>query len=987
MQLTYLLRIATLCLLLLTIACFRGSELSAQDRSQWYEFYLPWDDSSRNITNLSGFLDPPAGKYGFLEVTPDGRFQFENSEERVRFVGVVNVAAANYPSKPEAKILADRMARFGINLVRIHLIDVEGSSGLFANSQQNTLDLDTDRLDRMDYFIKCLKDNGIYFNFCIHAGRRYKEADGIDAPVTNYQSKYTTLFNPKLIGLQKDFAERTLTRVNPYTGLSYADDPAMASVELTNENSLFNGWLGWNSDYIFGETGEGIGPHYSGELDSLFNRWLTTNYETDSILEETWSHTSGTGEELILNPSFESDLNGWSTYVRNASGAQATFSIDTDTVLSGSRSLRINSTSTGTEQWHIHVKSNEFSVENGKSYRIRFYAKSDMEKPVRLEIMENQTWYWYGAPEYTPGPAWESFEFYFTCTKTTDQQIIQFEYGTQTGTFWIDSVSVTRFDGVGLEEGESMANGTVRRSRQTEIGKYSPARIGDNAEFYFDLEGAYMDTLTRFLKADLDIKCPVTFTNNYYGLVSIYSQSRSDYMDTHYYWDHPHYPNGWSETDFSLNNQSMMLDPKGSTLNRMPLCRVEGLPLVLSEYNHAYPYIFQSEAPSLLYAYGSFFDLDGIIWHAYYDYHRRFTQRHQDMFFDIAMHPVMMTQMLLSVPYRMGYLEPAGNQVTAYYSGEELFDQTKYYQDDELLNMPPGDYGTSFLNQGFAHGSFDGDTTWLEGNLANTGNSVTSSTGELHWNGNEGYFTVDNPYWQGATGYLSGKSLDLSDISLSGISTTGGHDFAAVHLISMDSLPIRESRNLVLLTSARLENEGFLWNASRTTPSNLGGERALAEPVRGFLEFKFPVPDSSYLFRLDERGSRSDSVKIDPLPDGSTLLFESNTLWYEVQMDSATYSDPTTIASLTGENPGIKSYPNPASSFAWVEYTLSGDQPAELTVLNSSGRILYAKELTAVPGKRERLRLDLTGFGSGLFLVKLAESTGTRHLNRLIKQN
>ena len=142
--------------ILLITGILTSTFLHGQDRSNWFEFYLPWDDSSNTITDMSGYLDAPAGKYGFMEVTPDGHFKFENSNERFRQVGMVNVANANYPTKEQSKILAARLAKFGINLVRIHLIDVDWQNGLFANSAYNTLELSADRLDKMDYFIKCV---------------------------------------------------------------------------------------------------------------------------------------------------------------------------------------------------------------------------------------------------------------------------------------------------------------------------------------------------------------------------------------------------------------------------------------------------------------------------------------------------------------------------------------------------------------------------------------------------------------------------------------------------------------------------------------------------------------------------------------------------------------------------------------------------------------------------------------------------------------
>jgi len=518
--------------LLFTIFTLIALFTTGQDRTKWFEFYLPWNDSTKTVTDMSATLDAPAGKYGFLQVTPEGHFRFENKDTPERFVGVVNVAIANFPTKVQAKIIAVRMAKFGINLVRIHLMDVEGQNGLFENSTLNTLQISASRLDLMDYFIKCLKDRGIYFNFCIQSGRIYKTGDGIDAPVQNDQSKYVTLFNQKLIALQKDFAQKTIGHVNPYTGLSYANDPAMATLELTNENSLFNGWLGWQSDFIFGDTKSGIGSFYSSELDSLFNNWLTKKYPDDNALNEAWkAGNSGVSAELVKNGSFEQNLLNWSPLVGN--GAVGSITADALDAKDGSKSAKIVVTTAGTENWNVQLKSNNFRVEQGKDYKISFYAKSDAVKTLVLEVMENQTWKWVMGPSYTTSTTWQRHELFFNSSMNSDALIVAFEWGKQTGTFWLDSVSITPFYGIGLELNESLAAKNIKRVKSTEIGKYTNKRVGDNTQFYFDIEKAYTSDLSGYLKNTLGVKCPVTFTNNYFGLAYIYSQAQADYLDFH----------------------------------------------------------------------------------------------------------------------------------------------------------------------------------------------------------------------------------------------------------------------------------------------------------------------------------------------------------------------------------------------------------------------------------------------------------------------
>jgi hypothetical protein len=72
-----------------------------------------------------------------------------------------------------------------------------------------------------------------------------------------------TLYDPRLIALQKEYARKLLTHVNPYTGLAYREEPAIAIVEILNENAV---WVGFSAT-----------PYYDAQLTTLYNEWLARN--------------------------------------------------------------------------------------------------------------------------------------------------------------------------------------------------------------------------------------------------------------------------------------------------------------------------------------------------------------------------------------------------------------------------------------------------------------------------------------------------------------------------------------------------------------------------------------------------------------------------------------------------------------------------------------------------------------------------------------
>lgn len=270
------------------------------DKKCWFPFNMPWDDDSPNVTNMKHLLDAPAGKHGYLKVAADGHFYFENQPGvRARFNGVTITAGANFPDRALAPGIAARMARFGINMVRVTFQDYIPPFGLFKEPLSSTRELDPAQLDKLDWFLHQLKLRGIYVHLDFLSARPFLEGDGVANHLPTLGQKIGTLFDPTLVELQREFIEKLLTHVNPYTSLAYKDDPAIPLAILANENAIFLGWVAWMPDKAFYSPtcGDCLTPYYATRLDGLYNSWLKTRYASDDAVRAAWG-TLGAGESL-----------------------------------------------------------------------------------------------------------------------------------------------------------------------------------------------------------------------------------------------------------------------------------------------------------------------------------------------------------------------------------------------------------------------------------------------------------------------------------------------------------------------------------------------------------------------------------------------------------------------------------------------------------------------------------------------------------------
>ncbi|MHC4699668.1 MAG: hypothetical protein ACYTFQ_03740, partial [Planctomycetota bacterium] len=180
---------------------------------QMKPFGIDWRDNAGSLVDLSFLLDAPAGKDGFLR-TSDGHLAKPNGE-RFRIWGVNFTGASCFPSKQDAPVVAQHLARFGINCVRFHFLDSNWSASVFVEGRDDTRALDERQLDLWDYFVAELKKRGIYTNINLNVGRNYRKGDGVKDYEYLGLAKVVNYFDRRVQQLHKEYAEQLLTHYNP----------------------------------------------------------------------------------------------------------------------------------------------------------------------------------------------------------------------------------------------------------------------------------------------------------------------------------------------------------------------------------------------------------------------------------------------------------------------------------------------------------------------------------------------------------------------------------------------------------------------------------------------------------------------------------------------------------------------------------------------------------------------------------------------------
>ena len=185
------------------------------------------------LLDLSSLNETTAGQSGFIRRSSDGAGFIRGDGEPIRFWAVNSrLAHKGLPALREhAKFLAKR----GVNMVRFH-----GQIPLVGKDGGSIEAINTDARARLWQLVSAMRFEGIYTTlspYYPHAVRK-EAAKRWAAPQDSDGLAGLIYFDPVVQAAYKNWLWETLVPVNPYTGVALKDDPALAIIQMQNEDSL-----------------------------------------------------------------------------------------------------------------------------------------------------------------------------------------------------------------------------------------------------------------------------------------------------------------------------------------------------------------------------------------------------------------------------------------------------------------------------------------------------------------------------------------------------------------------------------------------------------------------------------------------------------------------------------------------------------------------------------------------------------------------------
>ena len=246
--------------------------VAPQSDAGWFAFSPPPDSFAASPIDLRSLNEKTAGDGGFIGIR-DGEFIHSSTGEPVRFWGV-NGPPDDLTDPGELQALVRVLAKRGVNLVRIHAADFDDAG-----------EIDPKQVKRMIDTVAAMKSQGIYCHFSI-----FYYLTLLPKPGTPWLGGYdgkkhptaALFFNPQFQEQYMKWWKAVLTTPDQRSGKRLIDDPAVASLEVLNEDSL----LFWTFSR------DNVPTEQWQPIETQFCTWAVHRYGSTEAAMAAWNNVA-----------------------------------------------------------------------------------------------------------------------------------------------------------------------------------------------------------------------------------------------------------------------------------------------------------------------------------------------------------------------------------------------------------------------------------------------------------------------------------------------------------------------------------------------------------------------------------------------------------------------------------------------------------------------------------------------------------------------
>lgn len=826
---------------------------ATEDHADW----IPWptvEPVVGSALDLSALNAKPAGAYGRV-IVKDGHFATTADGRRIRFWGCNISGAENFLNAEADEVLARRLAAGGINIARLHHMDnpwgVATGGSIWPKDRSDHSQIDAAQLDKLHRLVATLKAHGIYSNINLKVSKTLTAADGFPESIAQCPpfQKQVDCFQRRMIELQKEFARQLLMVKNPYTGLSLAEDPAVAIVEINNENSL----LGQRTRDIGRRLEQLLPEPFRGELAALWSGWLAKKYPDDTALASAWSKgATARGDSLI------GAAHRWQPDAMPGTRVDIVPSADASAV-------ELKVVEVDSIRWHAEAYIGGLPLEKNHTYTLEFEVKADTPRPLQAVISRDDPlwrtdkWRTRGLNATTEiGPEWRLLRFVFVAHSTIDvPSRLNLLIGHKTGTVQVRNLKLTPgANHAGLQPGQSARGGTIPIPTEP-----SAAQWADWISFLAETEISYANEMRDFLKNDLKVQAPIICSQmNYGGITGMAREQSMDFADAHYYWQHPDFggpTHAWNPKYWATINTPQLAefgDRWFGEIGGLAQLRVSGKPFSVSEIDHPFPHDYGCEMYPTIATFGGLQDWDALYPFDMVDGSNPDPNSGSKTYFDQYRNPGRWGfAPFATITFRQGLVPPAPS-TKELLVGAPLWGEESHVDVLWLCHLPGQPIG--FLTDRL---SVKDRPTGL-GELARvvqTGQSAETAVRMVQAPQGPVYVAAADKSAT-VTGFIGGASITAGALKVD--CARFGLDFAAVTAIALDGAKLDESRRVLVTIVARTENPGMVWDAVRKSLSDRWGHGPMtAEPVPATITLRGAA--KAKIYALAPNGSRAHLVE------------------------------------------------------------------------------------------------------------------------------